>query len=209
MFLIILCALCNVISLSVLVSACVVHQLVLSGYIRPSVQHVSMQLMAGLHHGPYPDLPSDLYPATKELFSFAAVENEVQRRHMHAMHFLLESGVKVLCAGSVHDQTVPLYSSLIQSFPSCSNLLRAIFVEYSSYQPDFLYALLSLIVFSMNVGAHGTRAHEAAPHSDQILNHSTAHVEALIHLSGFLRGGLLEKNGGAHSAIHRLTDLYE
>jgi hypothetical protein len=43
-------------SQGVLVSVSLLHQLVLQGWVNPQKQHVSMQLMAGLHHGPFPDL---------------------------------------------------------------------------------------------------------------------------------------------------------
>jgi len=226
-------------SQGVLVSVSLLHQLILQGWVNPSVQHVSMQLMAGLHHGPFPDLPWDYYDATKELFSYANVETDVHRRYMIALHFLLENAVKILCVGSAHDQVVPLYSSLLQSFPSSPNLLRAVYVDFSNYNPhEFLYALLSLCVYMMNSGVHGripnmvprgsgtpaargdanTRPTSSSTSGSKQHSSSSSllpfapmyptYVEALIHLSGFLRGGLLEKNGGAHSAVHRLTDVY-
>lgn len=109
---------------------------------------------------------------------------------------------------------MPLYSSLLQSFPSSPNLLRGIYIDYSTYQPEFPYALLSLVIYLMNTGAHGVRrvagansnATDAADADDAAAN---VYVEALVHISGFLRGSLLENNGGAHSAIHRLTDCYK
>jgi hypothetical protein len=213
-------------SQGVLVSVSLLHQLIVQGWVDPLKQHVSMQLLAGLHHGPFPDLMGDGYPATKELFSYALVETEVARRYMSAMHFLLEHAVKVLCVGSVHDQVVPLYSALLQSFPSTPNLLRALYTDYATYQPDFLHALLSMVLFLMNCGVHGgaTRRNgngngngkmngANAPQSQQQAEEEAAasnvYVEALVHLSGWLRGALLEKNGGAHSAVHRLTDCYK
>lgn len=190
-------------SQGVLVSVSLLHQLIVQGWVCPERQHVSMQLMAGLHHGPFPDLYWDYYNATKELFQYCYVDSEVHRRYMQALHYLLEHGVKVMCIGSVHDQAVPLYSALLQSFPSCPNLMRALYVDYHTYQPDFLHALLSLIIYLMNTGVHGRRS--TGPDDDAAAN---VYVEALVHLSGWLRGGLLEKNGGAHSAVHRLTDCY-
>lgn len=85
----------SLLSREVIVSVSVLHQLILQGWIDPTRQHVSMQLMAGLHHGPFPDLLWDLYAATKELFAYCYVESEVHRRYMQAIHYLLENSVKV------------------------------------------------------------------------------------------------------------------
>ena len=128
------------------------------------------------------------------------------------LSFFLFPLSQIVAIGSVHDQAVPLYSSLIQAFPSSPNLLRGIYIDYSTYQPDFLYAILSLVVYCMNVGIHGGSLNGHRNGEGNTLSEIQAanvYIEALVHISGWLRGGILEKNGGAHSAVHRLTDCYK
>jgi hypothetical protein len=161
-------------------------------WIDTSRQNLTVLLLAGLHHGPFPDLPGDLYAATKELFTFSHADSDASRRHVSSLHFLVENGAKFLFVGSVHDQVVPLYSSLAQILPNNANIMRAFYVDYAHYAPDFLYALISLLLYM-----HNTSSGQFPQYSD-----------LLVHLSGFCRGGLLSGAGGAHSAIHRLRDLY-
>lgn len=47
---------------------------------RSEPQIVCMLAMAGLHHGPFPDLPRDLYSATKELFVFCHPHQTLAKR---------------------------------------------------------------------------------------------------------------------------------
>ena len=164
----------------------------------PAPPHISILMLAGLHHGPFPDLPTDMYPPTKELLSYSHFHSTHSQLHIERMHRLLAAGVRVLLVGSVHDAVVPLYSSLGQLLGRSSNLLRAMYVDYQHYQPDFLYSFLSLALYLAN----------RPPTTNQQSVGSAAGSDVLTHLSGFLRGSLLEKAGGAHSAMHRLVDVY-
>ena len=161
----------------------------------PAPPHISILMLAGLHHGPFPDLPTDLYPPTKELLAYAHFHSQHAQLHAEHMRRLLDAGVRVLLVGSVHDAVVPLYSSLGQMLGRSPNLLRALYADYAHYQPDFLYAFLSLALYQQNRPL--TTAAGGGGGAD-----------VLTHLSGFLRGSLLEKAGGAHSAMHRLVDVY-
>ena len=163
----------------------------------PAPPHISILMLAGLHHGPFPDLPTDLYPPTKELLSYSHFHSSHSQLHIERMQRLLAAGVRVMLVGSVHDAVVPLYSSLGQLLGRSTNLVRAMYVDYQHYQPDFLYSLLSLTLYLSNNPPALTQPPGLAPGSD-----------VLTHLSGFLRGSLLEKAGGAHSAMHRLVDVY-
>ena len=165
----------------------------------PSPPHISILMLAGLHHGPFPDLPTDMYPPTKELLSYSHFHTTHSQLHIERMHRLLAAGVRVMLVGSVHDAVVPLYSSLGQLLGRSPNLVRAMYVDYQHYQPDFLYSLLSLTLYLANrpPATASAAAGWAAGGSD-----------VLVHLAGFLRGSLLEKAGGAHSAMHRLVDVY-
>ena len=167
----------------------------------PSPPHISILMLAGLHHGPFPDLPTDLYPPTKELLSYSHFHTTHSQLHIERMHRLLAAGVRVMLVGSVHDAVVPLYSSLGQLLGRSPNLLRAMYVDYSHYQPDFLYSLLSLTLYLAN-------RPPALPAQQQPAGWVVGGSDVLVHLSGFLRGSLLEKAGGAHSAMHRLVDVY-
>ena len=163
----------------------------------PAPPHISILMLAGLHHGPFPDLPTDMYPPTKELLSYSHFYSSHSQLHIERMHRLLAAGVRVMLVGSVHDAVVPLYSSLGQLLGRSSNLTRAMYVDYQHYQPDFLYSFLSLALYLSN-----------RPPTQHQPPGSAVGSDVLTHLSGFLRGSLLEKAGGAHSAMHRLVDVY-
>ena len=164
-----------------------------------SPRDVTVLMMGGLHHGPFPDLPGDLYSGTKELFLYAHSHSSHAQQHLDRVQALLGLGVKLLLVGSVHDGVVPLYSSLAHLLGSNRNILRALYVDHAHYAPDFLYSLLQLLLFLTN-------RTETEQDSGSLTQHSANDV--LPHLSGFVRGGLLEKQGGAHSAMHRCTDVY-
>ena len=163
----------------------------------PAPPHISILMLAGLHHGPFPDLPTDMYPPTKELLSYSHFYSTHSQLHIERMHRLLAAGVRVMLVGSVHDAVVPLYSSLGQLLGRSTNLVRAMYVDYYHYQPDFLYSFLSLTLYLAN-----------RPPTQRQLPGAAVGSDVLTHLSGFLRGSLLEKAGGAHSAMHRLVDVY-
>ena len=157
-------------------------------------EDVSVLMLAGLHHGPFPDLSTDLYTSTKELFFYSHAHSQHSQQHMDRMAECIRRGVKLLLVGSVHDQVVPLYSSLAHLLGASPNLLRAMYVDYVHYQPDFLYSLLSLVLYLSNRPRPPSASSEAN--------------DVLPHISGFVRGSLLEKQGGAHSAMHRCVDVY-
>ena len=61
---------------------CVVGTLLLGRLIRhgrivPFRQGCGLILLAGIHHGPFPDLPGDFYSSTKELFSFNSPQHDI------------------------------------------------------------------------------------------------------------------------------------
>ena len=163
-------------------------------------EDVTVLMLAGLHHGPFPDLSSDLYTSTRELFFFSHAHSAHSQLHVQRLLGCVLRGVKLLLVGSVHDQVVPLYSSLAHLLGSNPNLLRAVYVDYAHYQPDFLYSLLSLLLFLSN--------HPQAPTAPSPGAAGLPSNDVLPHLSGFVRGSLLEKQGGAHSAMHRCVDVY-
>lgn len=81
-------------------------------------QHVSVLAMSGIHHGPYPDLLSDMTAATKELFTFSHAGTDVSRRYLNTVRALLERGVKIIAVASFMDQVSISYLTL-RSFRSC------------------------------------------------------------------------------------------
>jgi hypothetical protein len=85
---------------------------------------------------------------------------------------------------------VPLFSALLHGVEANRNLLRALYVSSSQqrHAPDFLMALLALTLHMRNAGV--------------------AFVDLMPHLSGFVKGRLLTRGGGAHSAIHKDACVY-
>lgn len=183
-----------------LVATLLMHELLRLHWIRPQQQNITMLNMSGLNHGPYPDLPGDLLPATKELFTYCQCESSGSKRHLQCAGDLLTTGCRLILIGSVSDAVVPLYSALWQGLAPHTHLIRAIYVDNALYQPDFLYALLCTLLYLCNSNISGDLLNA---------NHTLSSAsDLLVHLSGFLRGKLLDKNGGAHSAIHREVEVY-
>lgn len=138
--------------------------------------------------------------ATKELFTFIQCESYNSKRHLQCGSDLLTGGCRMFLIGSVNDAVVPLFSSLWQGLSPHTHIIRGIFVETHLYHVDLLYTILTLLLYLLNNNIHGDLLNN---------NHSLYSVsDILVHISGFIRGRLLDKNGGSHSAIHREHDVY-
>ena len=141
--------------------------------------------MARLHQ-PFPDLMQELprgeqravqllRPWTARCISASA----------HALHSLLKHRIKIFALEAVHEQVLPIDSAL-QSFPAQLHVMRTLCVATPIYQRDSLHAALALIVYLMSAQAWAcTGGVSAMP--------SSCYVEALVHLSGWLHGGIIEK----------------
>jgi len=119
---------------------CVVMSHILTALIEkkilsPQAQRICLTAMAGIHHGPFQDLPTDLLSTTKELFLYGKLDRAQFQHHLRYVAQLLSQGVRVLAVGAWADAVVPLYSSTLQCFGPHPNLLRALIVEASDMAP--------------------------------------------------------------------------
>lgn len=183
-----------------MVSVLLLHELLRLQWIKPNKQNITLLNMSGLNHGPFPDLPGDMLSATKELFTYSQCESYNSKRHLQCASDLLTAGCRIMLVASIGDAVVPLYSALWQGVAPHTHLIRAIYIDSNLYAPDFLYTLLCTLLYLLNSNVSGDLLNN---------NHTLSSVsDLLIHISGFVRGRLLDKNGGAHSAIHREAAVY-
>jgi hypothetical protein len=188
-------------SQGVLVANMLLHKLLVHGFVDPSRTNVTLISMAGIHHGPYPDLPGDLFAATKELFAFAQPHSDVAKRYMCTVKYLLDHGVKMFCVASLMVQVVPLFSAMLHLVHSNANLMRALYVPLSAQLLDVaeVQVPIALIAVALHVSN--------SPHLSHVM--SRCDNDVLVHLSGYVRGRLLRRNGGAHSDIHREQTVFD
>jgi hypothetical protein len=95
---------CGVVWLcAVVVSVLLLHRLVREGWLRAGgsgggggqSQRLGILALAGVHVGPYPDIPNDLFAATRELFALSAPHHFITRKYWECCVDLLNRGVKV------------------------------------------------------------------------------------------------------------------
>ncbi|KAJ1660342.1 hypothetical protein IWQ61_000712 [Dispira simplex] len=174
------------------VSALLLDRLIAEGLVNPNRQRVGMLAMAGISHGPFPYLKDNLVvkyfeaEAARELFTLADGLSAVSRRYQSAMSRVLDRGVKVVTVGSMVDQVVPLYSSILHG-ASHMNLYRAIYIDGVHYGADFLTDLLT---FALRLRNHGLFDHDL-----------------LVHISDAIAGSLYTGTPG-HSTIYNDTQVY-
>lgn len=99
------------------VASLIVERLILEKIIDPEIQRTCILAMAGISHGPYPDLKTSMIvkyvegdPA-KELFDFNSSTSTISQRYYASLATVLDSGAKFVAIGSWYDQVVPLYSA--------------------------------------------------------------------------------------------------
>ncbi|KAJ1969452.1 hypothetical protein IWQ62_000619 [Dispira parvispora] len=174
------------------VSALLFDRLITEGLVNPNRQRVGMLAMAGISHGPFPHLKDNLVvkyfeaEAARELFTLADGKSAVSRRYQSAISRVLDRGVKVVTVGSMVDQVVPLYSSILHG-ASHMNLYRAIYIDGAHYGADFLTDLLT---FALRLRNHGLFDHDL-----------------LVHISDAIAGSLYTGTPG-HSTIYNDTQVY-
>ncbi|KAF9586455.1 hypothetical protein BGW38_004715 [Lunasporangiospora selenospora] len=157
----------------------------------PLMQTIGILAMAGISHGPFPFLKGNLImrffeaDAAKELFEFMDSETSIARKYQEGLRVVLSSGVKITCVASLEDQVVPLYSAVMTSIHHPS-ITRALFINGSSYQDDFL---INLISFSLRLRNAGVDDHGI-----------------LVHLSEAIAGSLYYGDG--HSTIYEEREVY-
>ncbi|KAF9184404.1 hypothetical protein BGZ50_003724 [Haplosporangium sp. Z 11] len=176
-------------------STLLVSRLIDEGMLRveeedPRMQRVGILAMAGISHGPFPFLKGNLIvrwfeaEAAQELFEFMDSETNIAIKYREALRTVLTSGVRITCVASLEDQVVPLYSAIMTSIHHPS-IVRAVYVDGSSYQDDFLTNLISFALRLRNSGVddHGV----------------------LVHLSEVVAGSIY---GEGHSTIYDEREVY-
>jgi hypothetical protein len=118
------------------VAALIVERLIKESVIDPVTQTTGILAIAGISHGPYPDLKSSVIvkyvegdPA-RELFDFNTSASSISKRYHSALDAVLNSGCKFVAIGSWYDQVVPLYSATLQGFEH-PNIYRAMYIDSS------------------------------------------------------------------------------
>jgi hypothetical protein len=156
----------------------------------PMMQRIGILTMAGISHGPFPFLKGNLIvrwfeaEAAGELFEFMDSESHIARKYRDGLRTVLSSGVRLTCVASLEDQVVPLYSAVMTSIHHPS-IVRAVYIDGTSYQNDFL---INLIAFSLRLRNTGVDDHGI-----------------LVHLSEVIAGSLY---GEGHSTIYDEREVY-
>ncbi|KAJ1978296.1 hypothetical protein H4R35_001965 [Dimargaris xerosporica] len=175
------------------VSTLLLDRLIRQGLVDPRRQRVGMLAMAGICHGPFPHLKDNVVvkyfeaEAARELFAFTDPSSSLSLKFQHAMDRVLNHGAKVVTVGSMLDQVVPLYSSIVHGL-SHMNMYRAIYIDGEHYGDDFL---TDLLIFALRLRNHGLRDHDL-----------------VVHLSDVIAGSLYTGTQG-HSTIYNDHKVYE
>ncbi|KAF9581295.1 hypothetical protein BGW38_001738, partial [Lunasporangiospora selenospora] len=177
-------------------STLLVSRLIDEGILRvheddPSMQRIGILAMAGISHGPFPFLKGNLIvrwfeaEAAHELFEFMDSESEIATKYRDALRNVLTSGVRFTCVASLEDQVVPLYSAIMTSVHHPS-IVRAVYIDGSSFQDDFLTNLIAFALRLRNSGLddNGVLVHlsEAVAGSIYGEGHSTIYEEREVYL---------------------------
>jgi len=153
-------------------------------------QRLGLLAMCGIHLGPLSYLSGSLVgpylqffesAAATELFEFQDTENEISRRYVKALEYVLDAGTKCVYVASLNDQVVPIYSGVFAAATHPS-ILRALYIDGEAYSSsDFLSNLLVLLLRLRNAGLddNGLLAHlsEATAGSLNGIGHSTAYED--------------------------------
>jgi hypothetical protein len=95
-------------------SVMLIDKLISEDMINPTRQRIGLLAMAGISHGPFPPLKSNLVlkyveqDAARQLFDFNDPESPISKLFSRCMVNVLESGVKITAIGSWYDQVVPV-----------------------------------------------------------------------------------------------------
>lgn len=175
------------------VAVLLLERLIKDKRIHPDLQRVCILGMAGISHGPFPHLKSNLFvkyweadPA-RELFEFNDPNSFISITYMTAIQRILVSGAKFVTIGSWYDQVVPLYSAALYGIHHPS-VYRALYIDAADYLPDFLS---HLVVFSL-----------------KLRNCGVADRGLLIHLSQILEGNIYGFGTQGHSALYDEQSTY-
>ena len=150
----------------------------------PAEQAITILSMAGIHHGPYMDIPGDLYSATSELFQFAQIHTALAQEYLSIVEELLyDNHIIFIAIASFNDEVVPLYSAILQHFDAAPGLYRGIW--YKALTDAFFKQLFS-----------------------SIMTKASGNHDLLLHISGLFRGSIFNRKL-FHSEIHHDITPYE
>ncbi|OBZ83772.1 hypothetical protein A0J61_08176 [Choanephora cucurbitarum] len=175
------------------VSVMLLQRLLERGHIQLIRQSLSVLAMAGISHGPFPALKGNLIvkyfeaDAARELFEFMDHSSPISIKFRQSLEYILECGVKLVSTGSMQDQVVPLYSSIMHAV-NHPNILRSIYIDGHIYSDDDF--LIDLVVFGLKLRNAGLSDHDL-----------------LVHLSEVLAGNIYALEGG-HSTIYEELEVY-
>ncbi|KAI8874911.1 hypothetical protein K501DRAFT_203707 [Backusella circina FSU 941] len=175
------------------VSVMLLERLLEKGLVHTTRQSLCMLTMAGISHGPFPSLKGSLIvkyfeaDSARELFEFMDSKSTISLRYRQALEYVLKRDIQMVMVGSMQDQVVPLYSSIMTTLIH-PNILRHVYIDGSIYSEDDF--LISLVVFSVKLRNIGLYDHDL-----------------LIHLSEVLAGSLYALEGG-HSTIYEEVEVY-
>ncbi|KAJ1534835.1 hypothetical protein HK096_003332 [Nowakowskiella sp. JEL0078] len=175
------------------VTTMLVSRLLDVGILNPMCQRVGILAMAGISHGPFPNLKHNLIvkyfeaDAARELFEFNNTETKIAKKYSENMSAVLEAGVKVVAVGSWFDQVVPLYSAVMHAFEH-PNIFRAVHIAETDYSPDFL---TKLVVFALQLRNSGRDDHGL-----------------ILNLSEYLAGNLYGFGTQGHATIYEDIATY-
>jgi hypothetical protein len=156
----------------------------------PAMQRIGILAMAGISHGPFPFLKDNWFvrwfeaEAARELFEFMDSESYLARKYRDSLRTVLSSGIRLTCVASLEDQVVPIYSAVMTSLHHPS-IVRAVYIDGTDYQNDFL---INLIAFSLRLRNMGVDDHGI-----------------LVHLSEVVAGAIY---GEGHSTIYDEREVY-
>ena len=175
------------------VATMILDKMIRDGFIDPRVQQTGILAMAGIHHGPHPNLGTSVVikymerdPA-RQLFEFNDPNTIIARQYYRALKSVLSTGTRVCMIGSWYDQVVPLYSATMNG---CShpNIFRALYIEFRDYRPDFLS---HLVVFAL-----------------KLRNFGLTDYGLIVQLSDILLGNIYGFGTQGHSAIYADMNTY-
>ncbi|KAG0687722.1 hypothetical protein C6P40_001955 [Pichia californica] len=142
----------------------VMAKLITSGYF-DNAEKLGFIGFSGLLMGPIPEVESKISTRgsvgkdndiISELFDFQDPESLQSKELVRNMKILIKKNFKVTLIGSLNDCFTPLYSSLALHLIH-PNIYRAIYIDGSQHQPDFITSLFNLIltVKNLNYSDHG------------------------------------------------------
>ncbi|AOA64285.1 hypothetical protein PP7435_CHR3-0056 [Komagataella phaffii CBS 7435] len=155
---------------------------------------IGILAMAGISNGPFFGIDQRFFvraystienESMMELFEFQNLRTPLSKLYVQSIREIISHGVKIVFAGSIDDQLVPLYSALAFHVRH-PNIFRAAYIDGCSKTPKFVSDTVSICCTLYNLGFsdHGV----------------------LKEISPVLAGPL---TGGGHSKIYNERDVYE